>query len=44
MPASIKILCAIRKVGNAHEKLAFAPGDTFSDKPNNVTNARKLEP
>jgi hypothetical protein len=33
----------IRKIGEAHEKVAFAPGATFSDKPNNVTNARKLE-
>jgi hypothetical protein len=34
----------IRKIGDKHEKLAFAPGATFSDKPENVTNARKLEP
>jgi hypothetical protein len=33
---------AIRKVGTRHEKLAFEPGTTFSDKPNNVTAARKL--
>jgi len=33
---------AIRKTGGAHEKLAYAPGTTFSDKPENVTNARKL--
>jgi hypothetical protein len=34
----------IRKIGEAHEKFAFAPGATFSDKPDNVANARKLEP
>ena len=33
---------AIRKTGGAHEKLAYAPGTTFSDKAENVTNARKL--
>lgn len=34
---------AIRKTGSdAHEKLAYYPGTTFSDKPTNVTNARKL--
>jgi hypothetical protein len=35
---------AIRKIGEAHEKFAFAPGATFSDKPDNVGDARKLEP
>jgi hypothetical protein len=34
----------IRKIGEANEKFAFAPGATFSDKPDNVGNARKLEP
>jgi len=33
---------ALRKIGEAHEKLAYAPGTTFSDQPENVTNARKL--
>jgi hypothetical protein len=33
---------AIRKVGNRHEKFAFYPGTTFTDKPDNVTAARKL--
>lgn len=33
---------AIRKVGTKHEKFAYEPGTTFSDKPNNVTAARKL--
>lgn len=36
---------AIRKVSDAaHEKLAYYPGTTFSDKPENVTNAQKLGP
>ena len=34
---------AIRKIGTAHEKFAFAPGTTFSDKPNNVSAARRLD-
>jgi hypothetical protein len=38
---------AIRKVGTGdstrNEKFAFEPGTTFSDKPNNVTAARKLD-
>lgn len=29
----------IRKVGSKHEKFAFEPGKSFSDEPNNVTNA-----
>lgn len=34
---------AIRKVGDgAHEKLAYAPGTTFSDKPQNVENAQRV--
>lgn len=35
---------AIRKVGLNNEKFAFEPGTTFSDKPNNVTAAKKLDP
>jgi len=35
---------AIRKVGNKHEKFAFEPGKTFSDKPSNVTDARNTSP
>jgi len=36
---------AIRKVNSGdHEKLAYLPGTTFSDKPENITNARKLGP
>ncbi len=34
---------AIRKVGTKHEKFAYAPEKTFSDKPDNVTNAQNLE-
>lgn len=34
---------AIRKVGSNNEKFAFEPGTTFSDKPNNVAAARKLD-
>lgn len=33
----------IRKVGMKHEKFAFAPDTNLSDKPNNVTAARKLD-
>ena len=29
----------IRKVGKKHEKIAFEPGKSFSEKPNNVTAA-----
>jgi len=31
---------AIRRVGSKHEKRAFAPGKSFSDEPDNVTDAR----
>ncbi len=34
----------IRKVGSKHEKLAYGPGKSFSDKPSNVTDARSTEP
>ena len=30
---------ALRKVGTKHEKVAFEPGRSFSDEPNNVTDA-----
>lgn len=33
----------IRKIGDQYEKFAFAPGTTIEDKPENITNARKLE-
>ena len=35
---------AIRKVGSRFEKVAFAPGKTFTDKPENVTAAENTEP
>jgi hypothetical protein len=35
---------AIRKAGNNYEKVAFGPGKTFSDQPDNVTDAKSLEP
>jgi hypothetical protein len=35
---------AIRKVGTKHEKFAYEPGRTFSDKPANVTEAVNTEP
>ena len=34
---------AIRKVGTKYEKRAFEPGKSFTDKPANVTEARKIE-
>jgi hypothetical protein len=35
---------AIRKVGAKHEKFAYEPGKSFTDKPTNVTAARNTEP
>src|ERR1700688_756681 len=35
---------AIRKVGGKHEKFAYEPGKSFTDKPSNVTAARNTEP
>lgn len=35
---------AIRKVGTKHEKFAYEPGKSFSDKPSNVTEAVNTEP
>ncbi len=35
---------AIRKVGSKYEKIAHAPGESFDDKPSNVTAARNTEP
>ena len=35
---------AIRKVGSKHEKFAFSPGKSFSDKPSNVTEAHNTTP
>lgn len=34
----------IRKVGSKYEKIAHGPGESFDDKPQNVTAARNLEP
>ena len=33
----------IRKIGDKHEKFAFAPGTTVDGNPENITDARKLE-
>jgi hypothetical protein len=35
---------AIRKVGSKHMKFAYAAGKSFSDTPDNVTDARNLAP
>lgn len=35
---------AIRKVGSKHEKFAYASGKSFSDQPDNVTEARSTTP
>jgi hypothetical protein len=34
----------IRKVGTRHEKVAYAPGKSFSDEPSNVAGARNTQP
>jgi len=34
---------AIRKVGNKYQKVAFAPGKSFSDAPDNMTDAENKE-
>jgi hypothetical protein len=34
----------IRKAGSRHEKVAFAPGKSFSDEPDNVTDAQNTDP
>ena len=34
---------AIRKVGTKHEKFAYAPGKSFSDDSDNVTDARNIQ-
>ena len=34
----------IRKIGTKHEKVAFEPGKSFSEKPNNVTAAVNTNP
>ena len=35
---------AIRKVGNNYEKVAYGPGKTFSDGPDNTADAKSLDP
>jgi hypothetical protein len=35
---------AIRRAGSKYEKVAYPPGKTFSDKPDNVADAKSLEP
>jgi len=35
---------AIRKVGNSYQKVAYGPGKTFSDEPNNTADAKSLDP
>ena len=35
---------AIRKVGSKYEKVAYSSGKTFSDEPDNVADAKSLEP
>jgi hypothetical protein len=35
---------AIRKIGGKHEKFAYGPGKSFSDQPDNVTDAKNTLP
>src|SRR5262245_32437588 len=35
---------AIRKNGNGYEKVAYGPGKTFSDAPDNTADAKSLDP
>jgi hypothetical protein len=35
---------AIRRVGNKYEKVAYGPGKSFSDQPDNTADAKSLEP
>jgi len=35
---------AIRRAGNGYEKVAYGPGKTFSDEPDNIANAKSLDP
>jgi len=35
---------AIRKVGNSYQKVAYRPGNTFSDNADNTTDAKSLDP
>ena len=34
----------IRRAGNHWEKVAYAPGKSFSDQPDNITGATRTEP
>lgn len=34
----------IRKVGTRHQKVAYAPGKSFSDEPSNIAGARNTQP
>ena len=34
----------IRRAGNHYEKVAYAPGKSYSDKPDNITTATNTEP
>jgi len=34
----------IRKAGNHFEKAAYAPGQSYSESPNNITNATRTQP
>ena len=34
----------IRRAGNRYEKVAYAPGQSFNESPNNITSARRMEP
>jgi hypothetical protein len=34
----------IRKAGSHYEKVAYAPGKSFSDQPDNITPATRTEP
>lgn len=34
----------IRRAGNHYEKVAYRPGTTFSDEPDNIADARSMEP
>ena len=34
----------IRRAGNHYEKVAYAPGKSFTDSPSNITSARNTEP
>jgi len=35
---------AIRKVGGNYQKVAYGPGKTFSDEPDNTADAKSLDP